>query len=306
MRIVLFLLCLGGVLSGSGAQEKPGVPYLIPQTVFVGDMGRLVVPLGFSRGPLENTVVDEPELLSGSADLVISRVALENRENGVNLLIDFQSYVPGTIKLPPVKIASLEVTGLEFTVSSILASGEGLVLSGPETALTAPGTIPIIYGAILGLILILFLAVLAGLWSGRGFKRFRERFRRRRLIRSMGRTLKRLRTGLLKNRDRGAEETVTILARELRSFVGFLTAMNCQAMVPGEFLTLPPLADLPGAEDLLSGNFLCDIFRRCDSLRFSGTGIERREVLEMVEDVRKLVGVLDRAEREAPARGSAA
>jgi hypothetical protein len=304
MRVLLLFLCLG--LSGVGAQEQPGLPYLIPQTIFVGDRGRLVVPLGSAYGSLAGTVLDGPEGFSPSADLVISRIEVENRGNGVNLLIDFQAYVPGTIKLPPIKIASLKLTGLEFTVSSILASGEGLVLSGPEAALTAPGTIPIIYGTMVGLILIVFLAVFAGLWRRHGFRGFRERLRRRMLIRSMGRLLKRLRTGLVKNRGCGVEETVSLLARELRSFVGFLTSMNCQAMVPGEFLNLPPLAETPGAGDFLSGKFLCDIFRRCDSLRFSGTGIERGEVLEMVEDVRKLVGALDRAERETPARGSAA
>ena len=65
-------------------------------------------------------------------------------------------------------------------------------------------------------------------------------------------------------------------------------------MVPREFLTLPAL----GEEPALSQTAVSELFRRCDTLRFSGAGIEREAVWTLLDDFRALTGLLEAAEKE--------
>jgi hypothetical protein len=305
MRGFFLTLWLGIVI-------RPGMPqeaYQIPQTVFVGDRGRLVYPLE-SAG--ETVVLDNPSQLPQAEDLVISRIALE----GTRLLIDFQAYVPGTITLPPIRIGSRTYTDLKLHITSILDSGEGLVLAGPAPPLTAPGTGIVIYGTVFALILIGLSAVFGTVWAGCHLRDLREWFRRRR-IRIMGRFLRRLRSGLEKNKT-GEEEALSLLSGEFRNFLSFFTEMNCRAMVPGEFLRLSPsfpgggeFADLARRARLPRGSsevsppgdpgvFLCGLFRRCDTLRFSGAGVDHAAALALVDEARFFILLLDRYKKARP------
>jgi hypothetical protein len=268
-------------------------PYIIPQTIFVGDKGRLVFPLGFAFAGTEGAVIQGGDL-PRSPDLVISRVELERRGAAARLLVDFQAYIPGLILLPPIEIASHIFTGLEVTVSSILSVEQrGMVLSGPAEPLAAPGTAVMIYGIILGIILLLLSLVLGGFWGKTRLRSFSERIRRRRVIRAMGRSLKRLRSAGADRADRN-RETLETLSREFRTFLGILTGTNCRAMVPREFLVLPALGTGYG----LSPSALSELFRHCDTLRFSGTDIEKEAVFNLLEEFRELTGLLDAAEKD--------
>jgi hypothetical protein len=302
MRDFLFWLCLAGLVCSGGAQEGNAGSYLLPQIVFVGDQGRLVYPLAsdFPAGPLlsgDSIVLDMPEQLPQSPGVVISRVELEVREgHGARLLVDFKAYVPGRVELPPIKIGPHTFTGLEFTVTSILRSG--MTLSGPADPLAVPGTLALIYGAVLGIITLILLAAAAGVWGRRRFRDVLERSRRRRLIRAMGRNLKRLRTALTKGAS-GDEEILSFFSAEFRKFLGFFAEKDCRAMAPSEFLSLFPQETQETA--LFSGRFLCDLFRRCDILRFSGNRIDRGDVIDLVETAGSFVDALGRSEKEGAA-----
>ena len=273
-------------------QTLPGgaEPYTIPQTIFVGDQGRLALPLGSAFAGVEPTVIQGP-LLPRSRDLRISRVELEKRGAAAMLLVDFQAYVPGRITLPPIEIASHTFAGLEVTISSILpVERQGMILSAPAEPLAAPGTAALIYGSILGIILLFLALALGSVWGRTGLRSFAERLRRRQVIRAMGRTLKRLRAAS----SGGDEAILETLSRDFRVFLGMLTGINCRAMVPSEFLALDSLG--PGAA--LQPEALADLFRRCDSLRFSGGGIEREAVFALLEEFKTLAGFLAAAERD--------
>ncbi|GHV78373.1 hypothetical protein AGMMS49944_01640 [Spirochaetia bacterium] len=279
------------------ADFSPGdAPYLIPQTIFVGDKGRLVVPLGFGTG--WNAGVKDAGL-PRSTDLVINRVELERRGNSFRLLVDFQAFTPGRIVLPPIEIAFKEngafrengashtFTGLEITVSSILqVEQRGMVLSEPAEPLAAPGTAALIYGTILGIILLLLALALGGVKGRTRLRNFAERLRRRRVIRAMAKSLKRLRAG--------EGEILETLSGEFRTGLGILTGTNCRAMVPREFLTLPAL----GEEDALSPAALSALFRRCDTLRFSGADIEQAAVVKLLDDFKEMTVLLEAAEKD--------
>ncbi|MDR3122596.1 MAG: hypothetical protein LBU16_02305 [Treponema sp.] len=273
-------------------QTVPGAaePYTIPQTIFVGDQGRLALPLGSAFAGLEATVI-QGLLLPQSRDLTINRVELEKRGAAAMLLVDFQAYAPGTIALPPIEIASHTFAGLEVTISSILSmEQQGMVLSGPAEPLAAPGTAALIYGASLGILLLLLALTLGSMWGRTGLRDFAERLRRRRVIRAMGRTLKRLRAAP-PGGDRAILET---LSRDFRVFLGTLTGINCRAMVPSEFLALDSLGPIAA----LRLEAVADLFRRCDALRFSGEGIEREAVFALLDEFKTLAGLLDAAERD--------
>jgi hypothetical protein len=273
-------------------QTPSGVaePYLIPQTVFVGDRARLAIPLGSVFAGLEPAVI-QGALLPQSKDLRINRVELERRGETAMLLVDFQGYVPGLIALPPIEIGSHTFSGFEVAVSSILSvEQQGMVLSAPAEPLAAPGTAALIYGAILALILLLLALTLGSVWGRARLGFFAERLKRRRLIRAMGRTLKRLRTAA----PGGNLAILELLSRDFRVLLGMLTGINCRAMVPSEFLALDGLGSVAD----LNPQVLADLFRRCDALRFGGAGIEGEAVFALLEEFKALAGLLAAAEKD--------
>jgi hypothetical protein len=283
------------VFSQKGPSGVSGdtTPYIIPQRIFVGDKGRLVFPLGSAFAGTEGTVIQGADL-PRSKDLVISRVELECRGASARLLVDFQAYIPGLILLPPIEIASHTFTGLEVSISSILSVEQrGMVLSEPAEPLAAPGTAVMIYGTILGIIFLLLALTLGGFWGKTRLNSFTEGIRRRRVIRAMGRSLKRLRSAGADKTDKNREILET-LSGEFRTFLGILMGTNCRAMVPREFLTLPALGTGYG----LSPSALSELFRHCDTLRFSGAAIEKEAVFNLLEEFRKLTGLLDAAEKD--------
>jgi hypothetical protein len=271
-------------------QTVPGEPYTIPQTIFVGDKGRLALPLGSAFAGLEAAVIQGP-LLPRSRDLAISRVELEKRGAAAMLLVDFQAYIPGRVTLPPIEIASHTFAGLEVSISSILSvERQGMVLSGPAEPLAAPGTAALIYGAILGLLLLLFALALGSVWGRTRLRDFAERLKRRRVVRAMGRTLRRLRAA-----PPGAEiEIPETLSRDFRALLGMLTGINGRALVPSDFLA----PDGPASGAALPPQAVADLFRRCDAFRFSGEGVEREAVFGLLDEFKTLVGLLDAAERD--------
>jgi hypothetical protein len=286
-RCALLVLPLFPLFSqtASGSAE----PYTIPQTIFVGDRGRLAVPLGSAFAGVAAAVIQGP-LLPRSEDLVINRVELEKRGAAAMLLVDFQAYAPGLLALPPLEIGAHTFAGLAVSISSILpVERQGMVLSAPAGPLAAPGTAALIYGAVLALLLLLLAMTLGSVWGRTRLRSCAERLRRQRVIRAMMRTLKRLRSA---SPGAGMEITET-LSRDFRVLLGMLTGQNCQAMVPSEFLALDGLGSGagPGPEAV------ADLFRRCDALRFSGQRVEPEAALALLEEFKTLAGLLDAAER---------
>jgi hypothetical protein len=268
--------------------------------VFVGDAGRLVLPLGPVFAGVKGAVVEAPEALPRVKDLVISRIELENRGISPRLLIDFVAYAPGIIDLPPVKIASFTFTDMRVRIASILeAEGNSPVLSGPAAPLSAPGTPALIYGAVLGGILFFLLLITGLLWGLPWFRLCREEARRRLALRTMDRILRQQRNNLLK-RKAGEEKLILMrISSEFRSFLALVTGRNCRALVPREFIGLPLP---PSGEEALSGRFLAGIFRDCDTLRFRGGVVEEAAVLGLMDRIKVFVEALGRAGREASGR----
>jgi hypothetical protein len=254
--------------------------YLLPQTVYVGDAGRLALPLGTTFSGVGGVVLDRPEQLPAGGDLVISRVEIENRGGQARLLVDFTAYVPGTVAFPPIKIGSFVFPGLEVNIASILDAGppeNSRVLSPYAPPVPVPGTMGIIYAFALGIVVLVPGCAALGIWGLPWFFRRRRLLKRRRMIRCLSRTVKQLRAALAGDSP-ACGAVLDRLNGELRRFLEFLTGCPCASMVPGEFLSLAG----PGGE---YGSFLSGLFGRCDRLRFGGGEAGADEALAILDEV---------------------
>lgn len=314
---VLWLICAIRIIGSQEQMDNPGAdaPYLIPQTVFVGDRARLVIPLGSGFHDSESIVIGKPEELPTSKDLLIHRIELERRGGNARVFIDFTAFAPGSIVLPSLKLPALESFfllsgGIAIPIASIL-EGDAPVLSDPVSPLALPGTTLLIYGAIAFLFLLLLLGIGVKFWSKDILTIWGMRLRRRHLIRLMRKLLRSVRNDLIDDTwgGLGEERILTHVSVELRVLLSVFTGMHCQAMAAGEFIHVPPLAgsgyeagETGESEEtyqaVLSGTFLRDIFLRCDTLRFRGTGIVRGELLSILDDIQRFIDTLYQAEKK--------
>lgn len=254
--------------------------YLLPQTVYVGDAGRLVLPLGATFSGVGGTVLDRPEQLPPGGDLVISRIEIENRGGQARLLVDFTAYVPGTVTFPPITVGSFVFPGIEVNIASILDAGppeNSRVLSPYAPPVPVPGTMGIIYAFALAIVILILGSAALGIWGFPWFFRWRRLLKRRRMIRNLSRTVRQLRAALAGDSP-ACGAVLDRLNGELRHFLEFFTGCPCASMVPGEFLSLTG----PGGE---YGPFLSGLFGSCDRLRFGGAEAPAGEVLTMLDEV---------------------
>ena len=317
----LALFFPGSFLAAQNSSPKEDLsrmetPFLMPQTIFVGDSGRLVVPLGqaFSGA--------EPFVMAGgfpeTPELELKTIELELRGGMARLFIDFVPYVPGTITLPPLSFlpeAALKaLSGLEIHVTSILDSSN-TVLSDPASPLTIPGTSVLVYGTIIPLIFFVFFVIGTSLWGRRNFKEIWERFRRRHLIKSMMKFLRRLKHESFDENKESPMFYLNLLSGEFREFLSFFTGVNCRSLTAGEFLylSLGYEAMEAGSEEAREGRFikeddrrflkpvfLCDLFHTWDKLRFCGRDVDRVDLFLALKETGNFITALDMAEKEKP------
>jgi hypothetical protein len=324
--------------------------YLVPQTVYVGDTGRLTLHLEAYSGMFP-FIQEKTSVLPHSKALVVSRIEMrkyedlrEPRKNYFQLLIDFTAFEPGSQSLPAFDIPVEEpysgvfyISGLSVNIASILSSSS-MEISGLIPPLSVPGTSFLIYGTLAVMVLVCFSVIY--FFSGRyGFRRIRARLERRRLIRSMGKTIRRIRDAGRKKAPEeglGLAELALLFSSELRKTLSCLSALNCRALTAGEFLSMViPVSNFYGfpyeedaardgtgaeerdslspdipqqtapdyeREDMLSPSFLGKLFRRCDILRFSGRSIDTAEFLAILDEAELFINALNIAEKKRNSR----
>ena len=258
----------------SPSLSRAAAPYLLPQTIFVGDQGRLVVPLGSSFAPFEPFILELPAaepgrprgagvenpILSGTVsiaedsgsagDLLIRRIELERRGANPRLLIDFIPYAPGILAFPSLKFTlpaanqadPISLSGLEVQVASILDSSldsSQRVLADPAPPLPVPGTSLLVYGTMVSILLLLFLGIGGSLWGRNHFMELLGILRRRHHIRVMMKFLRLLRKESCRHKDGNPGHYLSLLSGQMREFLSFFTGVNCRSFTAAEFLDLP-------------------------------------------------------------------
>lgn len=283
-RIVIFLLLSFPVFLG--AQTLPEGSLLVPPSLFVGDRGRLIIPLKNSGSPgsPQNLVVDVADRLPQAKDVQLYRVELDERSSPPRMIIDFAAYVPGLVDFPKISIGSRSLGGLQIRISSILeSSNPSQPLSPPEGPMMAPGTGALMYGSGTVLLLILLGALFLFLRGKPWINAYKERRRKNLALRSLRRIL----DTLLAELERGtmvSGELLTILNAELRSFLTFRFGFNFLSLTPREFNRLPE-GILPGE----TVDFLRSLFKDCDDLRFSGQTVGPEKLKTLLVSVYSFV-----------------
>lgn len=298
----VFAVMLSAQESSFSSSSDAGT-FLIPQTMYVGDQGRLVLPLGAAYTEVEPVVITETHLLPSAADIVINRIEIEKRTGAARLLVDFQAYAPGLLELPPLHIGGNEFTGLTVQITSILEAEGDRTLSEAASPMPVPGTLVLVYGSIIGIVFFLLMVIFMYIWGVPYFKMLGTRRHRRFVLRSLQRSLNKVRNSAAKNGVSG-NAMLMKLSQDFRNFLSFFTRINCFTMVPKEFLQLPNMKDpgsIKGGEVYIfeHAEIVYRIFRRCDELRFSGDVCETESVIQVLDTICRFVSAFESSEKES-------
>jgi len=272
---LLFVICYFGY-----AQDRNADAFLVPSRVFVGDRASLILPLpGFAVQEDSETA----SIVSPADDLDIHRAFLERRPVGSRLTVEFTAYAPGVLQLPSIVIAGEIFSGLTIEISSVLEQDAmGKVLSDPAPPLAIPGTSLLVYGTIISILFCLSLAFWVLFWGRKNIKNWLAAWEKRRLLNGMRNVEKRLRRTLARGDDT-YRNILDALSMEFRGFLSRFTGEQCRAMTAVEF------AD---SELRMDREFLKDFFKRCDGVRFSGAEINRKDILVMLNDLKRFLAGL--------------
>lgn len=272
--VLLFLFIINNVY-------PQNAPYLIPRHIFVGDPAVLVIPLPPAS---ENSpdIILTPQSSNFPADINIDfhRILLERRVTGSRLLIEFSPFTPGVLELPPIEIAGEYFSGFTVNINSVIDSRSPLVLSGAASSLAMPGTAFMLYGSLTASVVIIFLTVWFILKGQTLLRKLQEKWKRLRLFNSMRKTEKRLYRAVMKGEDKRI--ILDRLSDEFRLFLTVLTGTNCRSMTAGEFSSVTMTHESETA-------FLGQYFQNCDVLRFSGAGIDSKDIFRLLDDLKNFI-----------------
>jgi hypothetical protein len=291
----------------------------VPQQLYVGDRGRLIITLEPGFPELSPFVASDPRQLPQGPDLKIHRLEMDRLRGQERLLVDFTAYVPGQIELPPVNISQIpgfSLQGYQVTVASILGGGDSLlVLANPASPLAVPGTSLLIYGTSSLIVFTLLFILGVSIWGRPYLSRLLEAHRRRRLIRLMRNIEKRLRGKIPRGAYTAGASYVEVyrailreLSAEFRAFLGYFFDRDCRAMTAAEFFFLPPLFSLApedaGAERIAPAA-LGSYFHLLDRLRFSGETVGTVEVSGLLDQLDLMLDAMDAGCREGQGKSPA-
>jgi hypothetical protein len=263
--------------------------FLIPRKIFVGDRAAFILPLqGAGQNFNDITLTHLSPNFPSHEYVDFHRIILEQRTNASRLMIEFTAFVPGVIELPAIEIGENRFSGLSITVDSVIENNTSLTLSGPAPTLAMPGTALLFYGTITALIFFILFTIWFILKGRTFFKKYSEIFKRWKLFYSMKLMEKRFQKFILK----GADKRIILdqISDQFRIFLSSLTGNNCRSMTAREFKTHSFHVKL---EPSILGNF----FQSCDKLRFSGSAVETRDILNLLTDLHGFLKALEEETR---------
>ena len=296
----IFLFFFITITVNSFAQSSGA--HLIPRQIFIGDRATLILQLPAVEQNKPDIVFSEgSEYLPKDPNIDFHKITLEQRVTGSRLIIEFTPFITGDIELPVVEIGEedfsdlvryadfikhtdlLKPEDLTVTVNSTIDEKSSPVLSGAASTLAIPGTAFLLYGSLTLLVFIILAAILF-IFKGRFIlKELREKWKRRRLFNSIYKTHKHLHNEITKGSD--TRIIIDKLSEEFRTFLSIMSGSNCRAMTASEFKELAQVCP----EHVLTLDdrplFLNTFFKRCDNLRFSGTNINSKDLIQLLDDM---------------------
>jgi hypothetical protein len=250
--------------------------FLVPQTVFVGDEGRLVVPLAgtfpLSVGQANVVITDR---LPFNENIIVKRVEIDIRAK--QFLLDFTAFKPGVLEIPQIDavdaIKAIKLPPLKVEIASILErEGYSITLSPPEKPLAAPGTFALIIGGTAVFIVLIAATIFLIVYGPKHFRLLLEKLRVRFLMDKTKRAIMKIQNALVASRI-GTKEGATAVGVAFKAFLGALYRKDYAAYSAEDFL----------ADTSFSGDAAYCIFALCDNLRFSPAYIEQDAVKALVQ-----------------------
>jgi hypothetical protein len=250
---------------------------LVPQTVFVGDEGRLVVPLAGELPSTGQASVVITDRLPFNENIMVKRVEIDVRAK--QLLLDFAAFKPGVLEIPRLDmidgIGRIELPPLKVEIASILErEGYSIILSPPEKPLAAPGTFALVIGGTAALVMLAAMIVFLAVNGPERFHRVFEKVRARLLAHKAKRTILKTQNALAAGRV-GNKEGVAIIGAVFKSFLSAFYRKDYASYAAEDFLSD---ASFSG-----SGGAAYPVFASCDKLRFSPAPIEPDAVKAFAE-----------------------
>ena len=297
---IFLFLCFYSVFTLLHSQEnlparQPEISsYLIPETVYVGDHGRLVISLGsnfISAEPFVYTALEDLIKKDDSAsleifnDINILRIELEQKlitggqkqtSYEPNLYIDFIPYKTGTIFLPAIILPSnqdIEIKGISFNIASVLKPNDSS-LADQYGTIALPGTGLMLFIFLAVVLTILFLLMRGNFLIKKYFYPLRQKIYKKKLLREMDNTILLLKLDYRK--DKNPEHLFSILSGKFRGFLSLFTGVDCRTQTPVEFreINFPLILDnsekTPLPVEVIDREYLADLFSRWELIRFGG------------------------------------
>lgn len=226
-----------------------------PPLFFVGDLVELRIDIEFES----SMHVEIPPILPDSDWIEIHDISIEAVDYGVNVVIVFSSYAPGTQNLPSMKLGSLTLSDIEIPTGSILSRTHGGVRLLREQKML-PGT-RLEMASVLSLMAITpFLAY--GLFRilRRWWKKCHDSFLYKRPLRRIRRLSKRLRANIGSVR---AAEWYYELSNGLRSYLSYRLGWDCMSATTAEIALMKDVHEGPRQQFL-------EVLKEGDLVKFAG------------------------------------
>jgi len=286
--------------------------FLMPRQIYVGDVAALIVPLPAVSSNIPDIIISPgQDNMPFCPNIDFHRIVLEQHVTGSRLIIEFTAFVPGTLELPVIEIGDKHFAELTVTVNSIIDEKIQPHLSEAASALAIPGTALLLYGSLAVIIFILLLTFLFLIKGRKIIKQLMEKWRLLRLFKSMRKIEKQLHEEILQGNNKRI--ILDRLSDEFRTFLSYITGINCRVITAADFNNIPLLLTIPDnahnatkfpAQETpdsakpqnsraADSSFLSGFFRNCDTLRFSGEEISSRELLKLLDDVKQFVDLME-------------
>lgn len=251
-----FFLLLGETLNARATIRELSFS---PPLFFVGDPVELRIGIEL-ESPMH---VEVPSDLPGSDWIEIRDISIEIVDYGVNVVIVFSSYVPGTQTLPSMKFGSLILGDIEIPTSSILSETHGGVrlLRGQKVL---PGTRLKVALMLVSTVMTPFLVyglfrILRRLWKGS-----RNLFQYRPPLRRIQKLSKRLRT---KTGSMRTAQWYHELSDGLRAYLSSRLEEDCTSATTAEIALMKNIHEEPRRQFL-------EILKEGDLVKFAGRQVD--------------------------------
>jgi hypothetical protein len=281
--LLMFFIFLCSVQAQSNS--KITGPYQVPTTIYIGDRGKLIFPLDRFFNTVNNADalnIKIPNKID-SDDIIINKIEYDKLKT--RLIIDFQCFRTGIVRLPPITFGNNVLDGMEVNIASLLDSGNSSFILHPHIEpLAARGTIWLISLSLLCAVIIIFVIFIVITNGKKILVLVRDNLKYKYFIFLFDHNIKHMN----KNAEKGKinySEMLSFLSVEFRKFLSRFLVLPCVSMVPEEFLQI----DIPALAPSNRKEFLYNFFSQCDSLRFSGDNITAESVNRVIEEARSFI-----------------